>query len=55
MAWTLRRPEVTAANVGLRSSKQVDGVIGAASYRLSESEIGEISTFLAIPAASATA
>jgi aryl-alcohol dehydrogenase-like predicted oxidoreductase len=55
IAWTLRRPEVTAAIVGLRSSKQVDGVIGAASYRLSESEIGEISAFLATPAASATA
>jgi aryl-alcohol dehydrogenase-like predicted oxidoreductase len=47
IAWTLRRPEVTGAIVGLRSPKQVDGVIGAAEFRLSGEEIGEIAAFLA--------
>lgn len=42
IAWTLRRPEVTAAIVGLRSPEQVDGVIGALEFRLSEAEIAEI-------------
>ena len=41
------REEVTGAIVGLRSPKQVDGVIGAAGFRLSKEEIGEISGFLA--------
>lgn len=42
IAWTLRRPEVTAAIVGMRSAKQVDGVIGALEFRLSEDEIKRI-------------
>jgi aryl-alcohol dehydrogenase-like predicted oxidoreductase len=42
IAWTLRRPEVTAAIVGVRSPAQVDGVIGAADFRLSAGEIEEI-------------
>jgi aryl-alcohol dehydrogenase-like predicted oxidoreductase len=42
IAWTLRRPEVTAAIVGMRSPKQVDGVVGAADFRLSAAEIDEI-------------
>jgi aryl-alcohol dehydrogenase-like predicted oxidoreductase len=46
IAWTLRRPEVTAAIVGMRSPAQVEGVIGAAEFRLSEEEIGEIGGFL---------
>ena len=46
IAWTLRRPEVTAAIVGMRSPKQVDGVIGAADFRLSASEIQEIANAL---------
>ena len=46
IAWTLRRPEVTGAIVGMRSPKQVDGIIGAAEFRLSEEEIGRISKFL---------
>jgi aryl-alcohol dehydrogenase-like predicted oxidoreductase len=46
IAWTLRRPEVTAAIVGLRSPDQVDGVIGAAEFRLSEQEVGQITDFL---------
>jgi len=46
LAWTLRRPEVTGAIVGLRSPKQVDGVIGAADFRLSKGEVEEIAKFL---------
>ena len=47
IAWTLRRPEVTAAIVGMRSPAQVDGVIGAAEFRLSPEEIASIATYLA--------
>ena len=47
IAWTLRRPEVTGAIVGMRSPAQVDGIIGAADFRLSESEIAEIAAFMA--------
>jgi aryl-alcohol dehydrogenase-like predicted oxidoreductase len=44
IAWTLRRPEVTAAIVGLRNAGQLAGVIGAAEFRLSEAEIREIAS-----------
>jgi aryl-alcohol dehydrogenase-like predicted oxidoreductase len=47
IAWTLRRPEVTGAIVGMRSPKQVDGVIAAAEFRLSAEEIAKIMAFLA--------
>ena len=47
IAWTLRNPTVTAAIVGMRSAAQVEGVIGAAEFRLSGEEIGEIEGFLA--------
>jgi len=46
IAWTLRHPAVTAAIVGMRSAKQVEGVIGAAEFRLSPEEVQEIETFL---------
>jgi len=46
IAWTLRRPAVTAAIVGLRRPEQVSGIIGAAEFRLSSQEIGEIENFL---------
>ncbi|WP_321476019.1 aldo/keto reductase [uncultured Paludibaculum sp.] len=46
IAWTLRRPEITAAIVGLRSPAQLEGVIGAAAFRLSAEEIGQISAFM---------
>ena len=46
IAWTLRRPEVTGAIVGMRSPQQVDGVVGAADFRLSEAEIVEIESYL---------
>ena len=45
IAWTLRHPAVTAAIVGMRSAKQVEGVIGAAEFRLSPAEIAEIEDF----------
>jgi aryl-alcohol dehydrogenase-like predicted oxidoreductase len=55
IAWTLRHPAVTGAIVGMRSARQVDGVIGAAEFRLSAEEIGEIETFRAAKPAPATA
>lgn len=42
IAWTLRRPEVTGAIVGIRTPEQVAGVIGAGEWRLSADEIDEI-------------
>jgi aryl-alcohol dehydrogenase-like predicted oxidoreductase len=45
IAWTLRHPAVTAAIVGMRSADQVDGVIGAADFRLSQAELTEIEGF----------
>src|ERR1700722_18053603 len=51
IAWTLRHPGVTGAIVGMRSAKQVDGVIGAAEFRLSADEIAEIVRFRAASAA----
>ena len=51
IAWTLRHPAVTAAIVGTRSPQQVDGVIGAMEFRLSQQEIGEIEAFLSGKAA----
>ena len=50
IAWTLRRPEVTGAIVGMRSAKQLEGVIGAAEFRLSAEEVNEIAGFLREPA-----
>jgi aryl-alcohol dehydrogenase-like predicted oxidoreductase len=42
IAWTLRHPSVTAAIVGARSPKQVEGIIGAMEFRLTPEEIAEI-------------
>jgi len=47
IAWTLHNPAITAAIVGGRSGQQVDGVLPAARFRLSEEEFREISAFLA--------
>lgn len=47
IAWTLRRPEVTGAIVGLRNPAQVAGVVGAATFRLSPDEVARIEGFLA--------
>lgn len=46
IAWTLRHPAITGAIVGGRNAKQVEGIIGAAEFRLSEDEINEIESFL---------
>lgn len=46
IAWTLRRPEVTGAIVGMRSPRQAEGIIGAIDFRLSPDEIGAIESFL---------
>src|SRR5205814_7687416 len=42
IAWTLKHPAVTGAIVGFRSPKHVEGIIGAAEFRLDQSEIVEI-------------
>jgi len=42
IAWTLRDPVVTGAIVGGRTPQQVDGIIGAATFRLSDTELDEI-------------
>jgi aryl-alcohol dehydrogenase-like predicted oxidoreductase len=46
IAWTLHNPAITAAIVGGRSAKQVEGVLPAATFRLSEEEYQEIGAFL---------
>lgn len=46
IAWTLRKSAVTGAIVGARSAKQVDGIIGAATFRLQPEEIARIEEFL---------
>jgi aryl-alcohol dehydrogenase-like predicted oxidoreductase len=45
IAWVLRNPAVTAAIVGMRSSEQAQGVLGALEFRLSPEEIAEIDGF----------
>lgn len=44
IAWTLRNQAVTGAIVGARNPKQVDGIVGAAAFRLRPNEIKEIET-----------
>ena len=46
IAWTLHNEAITAAIVGGRSAKQVDGVLPAATFRLTEDEFGEIERFI---------
>jgi aryl-alcohol dehydrogenase-like predicted oxidoreductase len=46
IAWTLRHPGVTGAIVGSRRPQQVDGIIAAAEFRLTDSEAAEIEEFL---------
>jgi len=47
IAWTLHNPAVTAAIVGMRSAAQVEGVIGAMEFRLSDGEMDEIEAWRA--------
>uniref|UniRef100_A0A7V4XSL2 Aldo/keto reductase n=1 Tax=Acidobacterium capsulatum TaxID=33075 RepID=A0A7V4XSL2_9BACT len=47
IAWTLRNPAVTAAIVGARRPDQVDGIVPALHFRLSDEEVRRIDAFLA--------
>ncbi len=47
IAWTLHNPAITAAIVGGRNAKQVEGTLPAATFRLTENEYAEINAFLA--------
>jgi aryl-alcohol dehydrogenase-like predicted oxidoreductase len=47
VAWTLRHPAISAAIVGARRPDQVDGVLPAATFRLSQTEIARIEQWLA--------
>ncbi len=47
IAWTLHHPAITAAIVGGRNAKQVEGVLPAATFRLSEQEFAVIQNYLA--------
>ncbi len=47
IAWTLRHPAVTGAIVGGRNAAQVEGIIGAAEFRLGMDEIERITQFFA--------
>ena len=47
IAWTLRHPAVTGAIVGGRNAAQVEGIVGAAEFRLSAEDIGAIERFIA--------
>jgi aryl-alcohol dehydrogenase-like predicted oxidoreductase len=46
IAWTLRNPAVTAAIVGARGAGQVDGILPAARFQLSEQEAARIDAFM---------
>jgi aryl-alcohol dehydrogenase-like predicted oxidoreductase len=46
VAWTLAWPGVTGAIVGARNAAQVDGWVGAATLRLSDDDMREITTAL---------
>lgn len=46
IAWTLANPAVTAAIVGGRNRKQVEGIMGAGAFRLNEQEHQQIQHFL---------
>ncbi|HEX3662343.1 MAG TPA: aldo/keto reductase [Acidobacteriaceae bacterium] len=47
IAWTLRHPAITAAIVGARRPDQVDGILPAATFRLSDAEAARIEGWLA--------
>jgi len=47
VAWTLRNPAITAAIVGARRPDQVDGILPAATFRLSDAEAAQIENWLA--------
>jgi aryl-alcohol dehydrogenase-like predicted oxidoreductase len=45
VAWVLRDPAVTGAIVGARRPDQVEGLVGAADFRLTSRELAEIEAF----------
>jgi len=47
VAWTLHHPAITAAIVGGRSARQVEEMVPALDFRVSESEFATINEFLA--------
>jgi aryl-alcohol dehydrogenase-like predicted oxidoreductase len=51
IAWTLRNPAVTSAIVGVRTARQVRGILGAAFLHLNNAEAAEIEEALASAAA----
>jgi len=42
IAWTLHHPAVTGAIVGARNPQQVEGIIGALDYQLTQADIAEV-------------
>jgi aryl-alcohol dehydrogenase-like predicted oxidoreductase len=46
IAWTRDNPAITAAIVGGRNAKQVEGIIPSATFRLTAAEYAEINAFL---------
>ena len=46
IAWTLRQPAVTGAIVGVRSPEQIENLLPAAEFRLSDMELAELDEFL---------
>jgi len=46
IAWTLHQPAVTGAIVGVRSPEQIENLLPAAEFRLSDVELAEIDEFL---------
>ena len=46
IAWTLHRPEVTAAIVGVRNKMQIQGTYNAADWQLTADEIAQIEQLL---------
>lgn len=49
LAWTLYNPAVTGAIVGLRSAEQVNGTMGALTFRLQPDEANQIEAFFDKP------
>jgi aryl-alcohol dehydrogenase-like predicted oxidoreductase len=50
IAWVLRHPAVTGAIVGARRPSQVEGIVGAGTFRLSTEELADIENMLPDPA-----
>lgn len=49
LAWTLSNPAVTGAIVGLRSADQVNGTLGALTFRLNDDELKQVEAFFGKP------